>query len=394
MVAIVGLVLVASGCKGDEKNASASGRGGPALEPKTVQLVTASEQLVGSTVVGNGTLAADEQATLAFKVPGRITAISVDLGTSVRRGDVIARLDTSDYELRVSQAEAAMQQARVRLGLDPRGGNDKVDLEATGTVRQARAVLDEAKANFERGKQLFESGVIARAQLDSFESAYRVAEARYQDALEEVRNRQGLLLQRKSELELARQQLADTVLRAPFDGAISERTATIGEFVNAGAQVALLVRLNPLRMRAEIPEREASGISNGQAVIVKAEGRTETARGRVARISPVISQEARVLLVEIEVDNAGGALRPGGFARAEIAKGTAVSTIMVPESAVVDFAGIQKVFTIADGKASEQIVSTGRREEGQIEITRGLDAGTQVVADPGNLVTGQPVIVQ
>lgn len=391
VVAFVGLATAFSACKSDSPNAAASGRGpgGPTGEPKAVQLVTATEQLAGSKVVGNGTLAADDQATLAFKVPGRIASISIDLGTVVGRGQVVAKLDTSDYELRVRQAEAALQQARARLGLDPKGGDD-VDPESTGAVRQARAVLDEARANLDRGKQLFGSGVISRAQLDAYESAFRVAEGRYQDAIEEVRNRQALLLQRRSEVELARQQLADTVLRAPFAGAISEKTATIGEYVSAGSPVATLVRNNPLRMRAEIPEREAAGIGPGQTVIVTADGRG-SARGRVARISPVIAEQTRVLVVEIEIDNASGALRPGGFARAEIATSSSVTTVVVPESALVSFAGIEKVFVVKDGKAAEQIVTTGRRDSGTVEITTGLSAGEQVIAEPGNVVAGQPV---
>jgi RND family efflux transporter MFP subunit len=345
-------------------------------------------------VVGRGTLAADEQALLAFKVAGRVARIDVDLGTFVRKGAVIAQLDPSDYQLRVRQAEAALQQARVRLGLDPRGTSDAVNPESTGTVRQARAVLEEARLNRERGQQLVQSGVIARAQLDAYESAYRVAEARYQDALEEVRNRQAVLLERKSELDLARQQLADTTLRAPFDGAISDRRVTQGEYVAAGAEVATLVLLNPLRMRAEVPEREAAGIGSGQPVRVFVDAQEGEYGGRVARISPVISEESRILVVEVEVNNERQALRPGGFARAEITTEVGAPVTTVPASAVVTFAGIEKVFTVENGKAAEKTVRTGRRDGEWVEIANGLSAGEQVVADPGNLAAGQPVVVQ
>lgn len=383
---------IGAACKSGSVGSAASG--GPASEPRAVRLVPAEERQLSETVVGNGTLAADEDSALAFKVAGRVASIRVDLGSVVRRGDEIGQLDTTDYQLRVQQAEAALQQARVRLGLDPAGTTETVDPETTGTVRQARAVLDEATKNRARGEKLAASGVISKADLDSYESVYRVAEARYQDALEEVRNRQGVLFQRRSELEIARQQLTDTTLRAPFDGAVSERVATPGEYLAAGAKVATLVRLHPLRLRAEIPEREAEGVKTGQAVIVLAEGQTEPSSGRVVRVSPVVNQQNRVLMFEIEVDNSAGRLRPGGYARAEIATSTTKSAVTVPASAVITFAGIQKVIMVKDGQATERNITTGRTEDDRIEVVSGLKAGEQIVADPGNLAAGQPVVLQ
>ena len=139
---------------------------------------------------------------------------------------------------RVEQAEAALQQARVRLGLSPTGKDEAVEPEKTAIVRQARAVLDEARLTRDRGVKLLEQELIARAQLDTAESNLQVAEGRYQDALEEVRNRQAVLAQRRSELELARQQLTDTVVLAPVDGAVSQRQASAGEYLAAGAPMA------------------------------------------------------------------------------------------------------------------------------------------------------------
>jgi RND family efflux transporter MFP subunit len=385
------LAIAGAGCTGDKAGSAAPGGPGNTAAPKEVTLVSAREEMLATVVVGNGTLAADEETELSFKVPGRIAALTIDIGSVVRKGDPVARLDPRDLELRTKQAEAALQQARARLGLSPSGTGDAVDPEQTGTVRQARAVLDEARKNRERGEQLLRSGVIAKAQFDAYESAYEVANARYQDALEEVRNRQGVLLQRKSEVEMARQQLEDAVLRAPFDGAVSERVAANGDYVAAGATVAKLVRLDPLRMRAEIPEREAAGVRIGQTVRVRAEGAVEDAEGRVARLSPVINAQNRVLVVEVEVNNRRGALRPGGFARAEIATDTGISAVTVPSTAVVAFAGIEKVFVVKDGKAAEKIVTSGRKSGDRVEITTGLGADEQIVAEPGSLVAGQPV---
>ncbi|MBK6316801.1 MAG: efflux RND transporter periplasmic adaptor subunit [Blastocatellia bacterium] len=387
-LALLAFSLVVSACKSDYPSSSASAVAG---EAKPVQLIAIREQFLDRTVIANGTLAVDEEASVSFKVAGKIASISIDLGTVVKKGSVIAQLDTTDFELRVQQAEAALQQARVRLGLDPTGASDSIDPSTTGVVRQAKAVWDEAKSALDRARQLQKSGVIARSELDTVESQYRVADARYQDAIEEVRTRQAVLLQRRSEVAFAKQQRDDAVLRAPFDGAIAERMATSGEFVAAGAPVAKLVRLSPLRMRAEVPEREAAGVSVGQSVIVRTEGDSAEARGTVARVSPVITETNRVLVVEVEVDNSAGRLKPGRFARAEISTGGGGTALLVPAGAVVSFAGIRKVFAVRDGKAIERTIVVGRTSDGLIEVTEGLKAGDEIVADPTGLVVGQPV---
>lgn len=387
-LALLVLSLVASACKSDYPSSSASSVAG---EAKQVQLLQVREQFLDRTVIANGTLAVDEEASISFKVAGKLSSISIDLGTVVKKGSVIAQLDTTDFDLRVQQAEAALQQARVRLGLDPTGTSDSIDPATTGVVRQAKAVWDEAKSALDRARQLQKSGVIAKSELDTVESQYRVADARYQDAIEEVRTRQAVLLQRRSEVAFAKQQRDDAVLRAPFDGAIAERMATSGEFVAAGAPVAKLVRLSPLRMRAEVPEREAAGVSVGQSVIVRTEGDSAEARGTVARVSPVITETNRVLVVEVEVDNSAGRLKPGRFARAEISTGGGGTALLVPAGAVVSFAGIRKVYAVRDGKAIERTIVVGRTSDGLIEVTEGLKAGDEIVADPTGLVVGQPV---
>jgi len=288
------------------------------VKARPVQLVPAQESVTDRRVSATGTLAADEQVVLGIKVAGRVAELLVDLGSRVRRGQTVARLDPTDAQFRVDQAAAALQQARARLGLSAQGTDDRIVPEQTSLVRQARAVLEEARLTRERMEQLWHDQGIARAQLDAAVAALAVAEGRYQDALEEVRTRQAVLLQRRSELELARQQLDDTDITAPIDGAVSERRASVGEYLAAGAPVATMVKLHPLRLRLAVPEREASGVRVGQPVLVMVEGASGEPRGRVARISPAISEQSRTLLVEAEVNNEDAALRPGAFAKADI----------------------------------------------------------------------------
>ena len=348
-------------------------------------------------VTVSGTLAAEEQVVLGMKVSGRISELLVDLGSRVTKGQPTARLDPLDFQLRLAQAEAALQQARARLGLPPDGTHDRVEPTETSVVRQARAVLDEARAKRARARQLFQEKLTPQSELDTVEANYLVAESRYQDALEEVRNRQALLAQRRSEVESARQQLADSVLLAPFDGAVRERHASAGQFVSAGQPVVTVVRMHPLRLRVAVPERESSAVRVGQEVRVTLEGDRNVYPGRVVRLSPAIEETNRTLMVEAEVPNPAGALRPGAFARAEIVTTADQPAIFVPSGAVVNFAGLERVFLVQDGRAVEKRVRTGRRLPAAagdlVEITEGLSAGDLVVVDPGNLVGGQRVQV-
>lgn len=379
-------------CKSDYQASQRQNRTGDNRAARKVKTTAVAETPFGETVTANGTLAAFDQTTVSVKVPGRVRTISVDLGSVVRRGQVIAQVDSQDYHLRVQQAEAAFAQARARLGLSLEGSDDRIDPEQTSTVRQARAVYDEAKFNRDRAARLVEQGVIAKAEFDSANAAFKVAEGRYQDAYEEVRNRQGILAQRKSELDLARQQLKDTSVVAPLDGVVQEKRASVGEYMAAGAPVVNIVRMDPLRLRAEIPERESRTVRTGQDVRVTVEGDTNVYLGKIMRLSPVIAEQNRMLLVEADVRN-NGTLRPGSFAHAEIVTNDAKMAVTVPNNAIVTFAGIEKVILVQNGKALERPITTGRRSPEFTEIVAGVNVGEKVIVDPGNLQSGQAVEV-
>lgn len=405
MTPALALPVLLAGCGGGDPAVGAAGRnegkggdrkGGneaPAGPPREVRLATAEEGRLARTIDVSGTLAADEQAELSFKVAGRLQQMNVDIGTPVRRGQVIARLVPTDSELRVRQTETALQQARTQLGLPAQGSDETVVPEETALVKGAAATLKQAELTRDRMARLFQEKLIPQSDFDAAEAAYGVAEGRYQEAIETARTRQGLLAQRKSELAIARQQLADTMLTAPFDGVISERSVSVGDYMAPGTQAVVFVRVHPLRLRLSVPEREAPGITIGLPVKLGVEGDPATYTGRVARISPAITEDNRTLLVEAEVPNPDGRLRPGSFAKAEIVVQASDPAVLVPASAIVTFAGIEKVIGVEAGKAVEKKVRTGRRSGDQVEIVEGVKAGEPVVVQPGNIVTGETLKV-
>lgn len=344
------------------------------------------------TIAATGTLRAVDRTPVAVKVPGRLVEMAVDLGTEVREGQLLARVESTDYELRLQQVEAALGQARARVGLDPEGDDDAVDVEASTRVREARAVLDEAEANRDRIRALSNQGILSTAELERAQSEYKVAASRFDEALEEARIRMAQLKQRRAEYEMARQQLADTRLVSPFAGAVQERRANLGEYLSEGAAVVVVVRMDPLRLQMEVAERDSVRVRVGQEVRLRVEGEDTVHVGRVLRMSPAILEGSRTLVVEADVP-ARGRLRPGSFARAEVVTQSEVPGWTVSREALVVFAGVEKVFVVEDGQAVERVVRTGDRGDGWVEVVEGLKEGDRVVLRPGRLQSGQPVEV-
>ena len=373
-----------------DTSSAASRAAAPAAAP--VKVVRLQLEPLARSVTVSGTLAAEEQVTLSFKVTGRVENLRVDLGSIVHKGEVIASLTPTDFELRLRQSDAALQQARARLGLDPSGESDAVDADQTSLVRQARAAMNEARRQRERVATFVGRGISAKADLEAADAALEIAEGRHQDALEEVRNRQAVLAQRRSEVAIARQQLDDTTLRAPIEGVVRERQVFAGEYRAAGTPIVTLVRQHPLRLQLAVPERAATMLRVGQPVRVTVEGDPTIHEGRVTRISPSIEEGTRTLPIEAEIPNLEGKLRPGTFAKADIVTSQDPS-LVVPQSALVVFAGVEKVLVVKDGKAVEQRVRTGLRLGERVELLDGVKAGDLIILSPGGLADGSPVTI-
>lgn len=359
---------------------------------RQVRVVPVVERDLARSLVVTGSLAADQRVTLSTQVEGRLQTVNVDLGTSLAEGAVVAQLETADYRLRVEQASSLLAQARARLGLDSDGSDTDVKVDQTSLVKEAQATLEESTANLERARSLVEKRLIARAEFDTANATYLRAQTGVENAREEIRNRLALLRQRRSEVELAKKQLADTTIRAPLSGVVEARQANVGEYLPVGSPIATVVRIDPLRLRAEVPEREAASVRVDQQVRIVIDGQSGTFEGRVARLAPTLSEQSRTLMVEAEIKNPG-TLRPGSFARAEIVLEGAAPALVVPPASIVTFAGIDKVLAVDAGKVVEKRVVTGRRGSDYVEIISGLVSGENVIAEPGNLQQGAAVSV-
>jgi RND family efflux transporter MFP subunit len=299
-----------------------------------------------------GTLQAHDEATVAAQVAGQIEKTVVDLGDPVTAGQELALIDTTSYEALARQSAA--------------------------NLAKVKASAAHAAQNLKRVQELQKDKIASSSEFDQAvaESDQAVAEVKAAEAAEAI-----------AQLNLSRSHV-----RAPFAGSIAERVVSIGDYVAAGAPIVRLVKTDPLRLRLEVPEREAPAVRGGQAVQVSIEGDTNAYSGTITRVSPAIRQEDRMLQVEADVPNRGG-LRAGLFVRARIVVNEREAALSVPASALTVFAGLEKVVVVQDGKALEKPVTTGRRGSDWMEIVSGLAPGETVVLEPGGLRTGQAVIV-
>lgn len=370
-----------SGC-GSGHSADAKAEPAPQEIPTIDAKVLVVESSVSPAKVrAQGSLVADEVTVVGAKVAGRVADVHVDVGDVVQAGDPLVTLDRNEFELEVSLARAQLVQARAALGLNADDPVEKLVPEKSPPVREARAVWDESKTRTERLQRLLPKNAATQEALDQAVAAERVAEARHASAMNGVLEKIAQIRVRSAELALAQQRLDDTAVVAPFDGYVQERHVAHGSFVPVGQAIVTLVRTSTLRFRGTMPERHAQRLAVGQEVTLSIESVSEPITAKITRISPVVQERNRSLMFEVELPNADGRLRTGLFAEAAVIVDPLARAIIIPPSAVVEFAGAEKVWKVTDGLAGEQVVETSRHTVEGIEITSGLSEGDVILQD-------------
>jgi len=269
-----------------------------------------------------------------------------------------------------------LQQARAQLGLKSADKEESLDRTRLPSVMEAKALWDQAKANLQRAKSLAEEKAIAVEDLQQRQAAADVAEAKYHAALNDAEEQVALVGVRRADLAVAKQTRDDAEVRAPFDAVVQQRQVAPGAYLQVGQPVVSLVKVDPLRFHAGVPEREAVQVRSGQEARIMVEGQREPIVVKISRIGPALEASSRSLVVEADVANAGSRLRAGLFAEAEIIADPLAQTLALPASAVREFAGVEKVWLVREGEAAEQVVQTGRRQAGRVEILQGSRRAT------------------
>ncbi len=387
LVAVGAFIAACGGSKANIRKDEAANTPPPAVDVTTA---TAIKRDLPRFFEATGSLAGDQQTDVAPQTSGKVVAVGVDIGSPVRRGQMLVRLDDAELKLRVEQAAAQVQQAKAnvrqaeeKIGLRP---GQAFDPNRVAEVAAARVALDLAEKNLRRAEKLIESGDVSRQFYDEQRARRDQLKEQYDVALAQARqNYAGVDVARtnvanaEAALSLAKQNLSYAVIPAPMDGFVSERTADLGEYVSPQQKVATIVRTNPLRVRIDIPEQAIPEVRVGQSVSATTSAWPDrNFSGRVARIAPNVTAQSRTLTVEAEIDNSSGALKPGQFATVRILQERAEPAVLVPARAVTSEAGVSRVFVIKNGHAEQRLVQTGQTEGDLIEIRQGVAADEQV----------------
>jgi len=371
-----------------------------ARPPISVELTTSTTRELPRKAGVSGVLAAQEELVLGFEVTGRVATLDVDVGDVVAEGTLVAALSTREFELALERAKAAIGATEAKLGITHGADLEQFDVEDAPAVREASAVLVEARLNRARIAELVAEKLQPGSQLDAAEATLAVATSRLQRAHDEVRT--WLAEARLSRVESlqADKRLADCRVVAPWSGRVAARHAAIGQVVQAGSSVITLLRVDPLRLRLRVPDRLAVDVAIGQTVEFTVDGAEDIQRtGRVVRAGPAIDRGDRTRLIEAQVENADGVLLPGAFCRAQIVTAPAVPVVVVPRTALLTFAGVNRVFSVVPAgeggktKAKGYIVQLGRTVGDDVEVTSGLAAGVDIVRDVTGLTPEMPVVV-
>jgi RND family efflux transporter MFP subunit len=389
-LAIAGaLALAVAGCS-KSQTAQASNREGAA---KPVAAAVVQKDSVRRAVDVIGTLAAVDQVVISSEADGNVRGILADLGDRVTAGQVLVQLDNEKQQYSYEQQQAALARTLAQYGApDPQ---HLPDIEQTPDVQKANADLIQATRAFDRANELFKRTLVAQQALDDAWTAVESSRASYNASLQNARNLRASIQASEATMKLAGRQLRDTAIRAPFDGYVEKRLVNLGELVKVQMPVMAIVRLDPLKVIAEIPERMAPWITDGRPVELRVDAyRDRTFTGKVTRISPAVNTATRAFPFEAVVPNADAMLKPGTFTRVHIESGKVDDVLTLPYLALQYRYGVNRVFVIDGDKLAIRELQVGERLGDRIEIVSGVKEGERVaITEVDTLADGTRIVV-
>jgi RND family efflux transporter MFP subunit len=386
---IVAAVGLSAACSKTE-SAQAKGRDAPA---KAIATDGVRQEEAKRSVEVVGTLAAEDQVTIASQAEGAVSRVLVDLGDHVKTGQALIELDREKLEYSLQNQKAALARALAKYGATEPG-----HLPSTGDtpdVKKADAELRQARQAFDRAEELNRRQLIPKQALDDADTTWRAKQAAYESALQNAKNLSADIDASNAMLQLADRQLRDATIRAPFDGYVQKRLVSLGEFVKSQAPVMELVRVDSLKAIAEIPEKMAPWVQVGQPVELSVDAfPNKKIAGKVSRISPAVNTPTRAFTFEATVPNGDGLLKPGTFARVHLTTALVEPVLTIPYAAMQYRYGVYRAFVVTGDHLVIHELKTGDRVDDRMEILDGLKLGDHVaLTDVDNLADGMKVTV-
>jgi len=375
---LLAAALAASTALGSACSASGKTNDRTAAPPPAIAVtpVAAVERPVARYIRVTGTLMAEEQADVAAETAGRVVATPIERGTAVSQGSELIRLSPTETDAQLKEAEANAAQIEARLGLSP---STAFDVNAVPEVQNAKASYELAESEFNRVKALLDQRVVSQSEYDQRRTQMEAARQQFEAAKNGASQQYQSLQAARARVTLARKALADTVVRAPFNGLVAQRMVSVGDYVTKGMKVAVVVRINPLRAQLTIPEQFVSSIAVGQPITFAVDAFPDRQfEGKIRYVSPALQADQRALTAEAIVPNPGNELKPGLFATAQVRQRTPTPAILVPSSAVQTSGGTSRVYVVNGDHVDERIVTIGQTVETLVEITNGLKTGERV----------------
>jgi RND family efflux transporter MFP subunit len=311
-----------------------------------------------------------------------VVATPIERGSRVGDGTELIRISAAEVAAQAEEAAANVAQIEARLGI---ANGAAFDVERVPEVANAKAAYQLAVTELARARQLSEQKLLSASDFDQRAAQTETAARQYDTARNGALQQYQSLVAARARATLARKAVADAVVRAPFAGVVAERLVSVGDYVTKGAKVATVLRVDPLRVQLTVPALFVAEVAEGRPVTLEVDAyQGERFTGLVRYVSPELNAESRALIVEAELANRDGRLKPGLFATARIEQAGSPTAIMVPTTAIRTVAGTPRVFVVAgDGEqrhAEERVVATGQVVGEKTEVTSGLEAGETVVA--------------
>jgi multidrug efflux pump subunit AcrA (membrane-fusion protein) len=383
------LILTSPGCsRGDVNRAKATQESAKSIRTESVR-----QETVRRAVEVVGTLAAEDQVTISSEAAGAVSRILADLGDRVTAGQVLVELDREKLQYNADEQKAALERALAKYGAT---SPDRMPpAEKTPDVQKAAAELVQATQAYDRAAELNKRQLLPKQMLDDADATLRSKQASYDAALQNAKNLRADIAAAVATAKLADRQLRDAYIRAPFNGYVEKRLVSLGQLVSPQTPVMSVVRVDPLKVAAEIPEAMAPWIKVGQAVTLSVDaypGRSFTAM--MSRISPAVSPQTRAFPFEARVPNGESLLKPGTFARVHIESGKVDQMLTIPYAALQYRYGVNRAFVVQDGRLAARELKVGERLGDRVEILSGVQAGEPVaITDVDQLVDGLHVTV-
>src|SRR5215203_2973504 len=362
--------VTVSGCS----RAETAAEGSPSGPPKTVAVAPVQRDSVRRSVDVVGTLTAVDQVTISSEAEGTVRGILADLGDRVRAGQVLVRIDNERQQYAYQQQQASLARTLAQYGAsDPQ---HLPEPENTPDVRRAAAELAQAKSAFDRAKELLRRELISQQAFDDAQAELQTKQAGIEVAVQNARNLSASIRASEAATKLSDRQLRDTEIRAPFDGYVERRLVNLGELVKTQMPVMTIVRLDPLKVTAEIPERMAPWIDSGRPVELQVDAYpNRTFNGKVSRISPAVNIGTRAFPFEALVPNSDGALKPGTFARVHVESAKVEEVLTLPFAALQYRYGVNRVFVVSGNRLEMRELKVGERLGDRIEVMSGVKPG-------------------